>query len=58
MRLKICCKELEENICAFKFRYSITQGETDDIEISTYEDHYYRLEYVKFCPFCGKKLEV
>ncbi len=47
--MKACCKELEES--------DGLEKDTDGTwSISTYEDHWYSWENVKFCPFCGKAL--
>lgn len=51
-KIKICCDELEHNIDGF---------EVDSLgrfSISTFTNHWWSLDGVKYCPFCGKKLEV
>lgn len=52
-----CCEEIKENSCAFEFDYVVGSGyDNDVINLSTCEDHWFTLEDVKFCPFCGTKL--
>ena len=61
MKIKECCEKFRENSCAFRITEELigsTFIETDSLEISTCEDHYYSLEDVKFCPFCGKKFKL
>lgn len=53
-----CCDEMRENRCAFSFDWVIGSGyDNDTINLSTCEDHWYELQDVKFCPFCGVKLK-
>ena len=56
--IKFCCDEREENSCAFEIYEDIFNIADPTIRISTCEEFYYRLEYVKYCPFCGKKLRI
>lgn len=52
-----CCEEIKKNSCAFEFNWVVGSGEdTHVINLSTCDDHWYELEDVKYCPFCGTNL--
>ena len=51
-----CCEEINKHSCAFEYNWVVGSGlDTDVINLSTCEDHWFELEDVKFCPFCGTK---
>lgn len=55
--MKYCCEALEENSCAFERTFNFSTLKIDGPwQISTSEDHWYTLDDVVYCPWCGKEL--
>ena len=56
MNIKICCDEINEKVNSGDIKFRV-----DEINIMHYDGEYNDYDKVfsiKYCPFCGKKIEV
>jgi hypothetical protein len=52
-----CCRDMEDNREAFEYYGDHKIIRHYGWTISTYEDHWYRLKNINYCPFCGEDIK-
>ena len=56
MSIKVCCKKMKKHFANFDI-----QLEDEDIYIMGFDGEYmehFEIFTIKYCPFCGKKIEI